>query len=71
MAFARHQESAGIAVQIYVNRSQHEHHVEFQPYAENYVLDKIERGTLEENIIKLPPFEYAVIVCRNPEKIKK
>jgi len=71
MAFARYQDSAGIAVQIYINRSQHEHHVEFHPYAENYILDQIEHGTLEENMIKLPPFEYAVIVCRNPEKIKK
>ncbi|MDE5754185.1 MAG: glycoside hydrolase family 13 protein [Oscillospiraceae bacterium] len=70
MAFARIQETAGISVQIYVNRSQHEQHVEFKPCSENFVFDQVERGVLEENFVKLQPFDYAVIVCRNPEKIR-
>lgn len=71
MAFARIQETAGTAVQIYVNRSQHEQFVPFAPCSENFVYEKTEHGTLEDNLIKLPPFEYAVVVCQNPDKIKK
>ncbi len=70
MAFARYQESAGVAVQIYVNRSQHEQQVEFHPYSEKFVYDKTEHGLLEDNFVKLHPFEYAVIICRNPDKIR-
>ena len=71
MSFARTQDSAGVDVQIYVNRSQHEQQVAFQPCHENYTVDKIEHGILEDNLVKLPPFDYAVIVCRNPDKIRK
>ncbi|MDE5737812.1 MAG: glycoside hydrolase family 13 protein [Oscillospiraceae bacterium] len=70
MAFARIQETAGISVQIYVNRSQHEQHVNFQPCSEKYIYEKTEHGLLEDNFVKLQPFDYAVIVCRNPEKIR-
>ena len=71
MAFARYHETAGIAVQIYVNRSQHEQYVEFCPYSDKFVYDKTEHGILEDNLVKLHPFEYAVIICRNPDKNRK
>ena len=71
MAFARIQESAGTSVQIYVNRSQHEQFVQFAPCNENFVFEKVEHGILEDNLVKLPPFEYAAIICQNPNKTKK
>ena len=67
MAFTRYLESAGEAVQIYVNRSQHDQQVEFQPY-ENYTVDKVEHGILEDNLVKLQPFGYAVIVSHKPRE---
>ena len=68
MAFARHYKSAGIAVQIYVNRTDHEQQVGFVPFAEGYAAEKLERGTLENHIVHVAPFDYTVIVCRDMTK---
>ena len=64
IAFARTHEGSGYAVQLYVNRTEHEQHVQFTPWKENYRLSGIERGTMEGDSIRLAPFDYAVIVCR-------
>ncbi len=63
VAFTRYLESAGEAVQIYINRSQHDQHVHFQPF-QDFTFDKVEHGTLEDQTIKLTPFNYAVVICR-------
>ena len=64
MAFARYHESAGVTVQIYVNRSGQEQRVPFSPVFPDYELERIEHGTIEGDTIQLPPYEYAFIVCR-------
>ncbi len=66
MAFVRYYETAGVAVQIYVNRSQHEQWIPFQPFQESYLFDKAEHGLMEENTVKLPPFGYAALICQKP-----
>jgi len=68
MAFARVLESAGVSVQIYVNRSQHEQYVNFSPVSDNFLYHRTEHGTFEDNTVKLAPFDYAVIICRNPDR---
>ncbi len=70
MAFARIHEGAGYAAQIYVNRSEHEQHVQFQPWRDDYFPSQVERGILEDNIVKIPPRDYVVIVCRCKPKLK-
>ena len=64
IAFARTHEGSGFAVQVYVNRSEHEQRVQFCPWKENYRLSGVERGTIEGDTVYLAPFDYAVIVCR-------
>ncbi len=68
MAFARVQKTAGVAVQIYVNRTEHEQSVEFKPWREDYVYAETERGALENGCVKVAPYDYAVIVCTDPSK---
>ena len=64
MAFARYYESAGVTVQIYVNRSGDEQWVPFAPFQSECTLERIEHGVLEEDTVKLPPYGYAAIVCK-------
>ncbi len=67
-AFARVQKTAGVAVQIYVNRTEHEQSVEFRPWREDYVPEGTERGVLENGCVKIAPYDYAAVICRDPEK---
>lgn len=71
MAFVRVLETAGSAVQIYVNRTQHEQLVPFAPWREGYALTSMERGELTEGFVKIQPFDYAAAVLENPLKNKK
>ena len=64
MAFARVHEGAGYAVQIYVNRSEQEQQVHFQPWSYDYKPSQVERGVFENNVVTVPARDYAVIVCR-------
>ncbi len=68
MAFCRVQKTAGVAVQTYVNRSDHEQIVELAPWREDYVMDAVERGNVEGNTLHIPPYDYAAIVYLDPEK---
>lgn len=68
MAFARIHEGAGIAVQIYVNRSGQTQEVTFQPWREDYKPSQIERGTLDSEKVTVAPYDYAVIICRDTNK---
>ncbi len=68
MAFARIQKTAGVAVQLYVNRTEHEQSVDFAPWREDYTVSSVERGTLGNGTVKIAPYDYAVIVCVDPEK---
>ncbi len=63
MAFARVQEASDSAVQIYVNRTEHEQLVEFRPWREDYAVETTERGTLEGTALKVEPYDYAVVIC--------
>ena len=63
MAFARVQSTAGVAVQIYVNRTEHEQTVDFQPWDNAYAYASTERGTLSGNTLTIGAYDYAVIVC--------
>ena len=68
MAFARLHESAGLAVQIYVNRSEQEQTLPFAPWNSQYAPSKIERGSLEHGTVRIAPYDYTVIVCRDTTK---
>lgn len=68
MAFARIHESAGISVQIYVNRSAQVQEVDFHPWREDYKVSYIERGEFEHEKIRIEPYDYIVLVCRDENK---
>lgn len=64
MTFARGYASAGVAVQIYVNRTPHEQHLPFIPVQKNYAFDKTEHGVFDGKLVHVQPYDYAVIVCK-------
>ena len=68
MGFCRVQKTAGVAVQVYVNRSEHEQEVALAPWREDYVMDAVERGHVEGSTLRIPPHDYAAIVYLDPEK---
>ena len=55
-------------MQIYVNRTEHEQTLEFQPWNADYVYDFTERGSLDGNTLTIGAYDYAVVVCRDPSK---
>ncbi len=71
MAFARVLKSAGSAVQIYVNRTQHEQLVPFAPWKESYTFTSMERGELADGSVKIQPFDYAAAVLTEPKNQKR
>ena len=66
MAFVRFHDSARVALQIYVNRSGQEQQVPFKAALPGYAPELTEHGRFEDNTVILPPYGYAVIVCRKP-----
>jgi 4-alpha-glucanotransferase len=68
MAFVRVQESAGVAVQIYVNRSPYEQSMELCPWEEHYAYVRTEHGTLEGSTLKIAAYDYAAVVFQDSRK---
>ena len=64
MAFVRVQTTAGVAVQVYVNRTEHEQTVAFTPWQEGYAYECMEHGTLSDSTLTIGAYDYAVVVCR-------
>ena len=69
VAFARYHKSAGVSVQIYVNRSDQERCVELEHITDTYAVERVEHGRLEGNTVHIEPFGYTVVVTRDTTKI--